>query len=367
MIIDEEDYIQHHGVLGMKWGIRHDPKELAAKREKKAQKYYDKASEHQSNIDKAKASRSPFKHRTMRIQREKRQQAIIDAEMVRRGKMTDRQRKIAIGAGSAATTAAAYGTYRSLNSGNARRLATKGKQFITRDDKSAPWKTNPELARPGMTEDDIFRDVVQHVNPGYGDPGTKVNCRRATYAYEMRRRGYDVAATKTTNGLGQDLSGHYNATNTGVNLVPPGSSGIITRTISETYNKQKHGTPTPFLDKITESASESGTAMGDIKIKRGPEPDAATYGSLEIRETLAKMPPGARGELGMVWRGGGGHSMSWENIGGKPVIFDNQTGHRYSTPSEIKELADKLADAGITRLDDKPLNNDFLMRWVKNA
>ena len=59
--------------------------------------------------------------------------------------------------------------------------------------------------------------------------------------------------------------------------------------------------------------------------------------------------------------------MSWENVNGTPVIFDNQTGERYSNSREIGDLADSLQDAALTRLDDKPLNTDFLMRWVKNV
>jgi len=59
--------------------------------------------------------------------------------------------------------------------------------------------------------------------------------------------------------------------------------------------------------------------------------------------------------------------MAWENIKGKIVIFDNQNGKRYEGPQEIAHLASMLSDSGITRLDDIPLNSNFLMRWLKDA
>ena len=34
-----------------------------------------------------------------------------------------------------------------------------------------------------------------------------MNCRRCTFAYELSRRGYDVQATKTLIGTGQDANG----------------------------------------------------------------------------------------------------------------------------------------------------------------
>lgn len=48
-----------------------------------------------------------------------------------------------------------------------------------------------------------MRDVIRGVNPKYGQPGSKMNCRRCTFTYEMRRRGYDVEATRSTKGIGQ--------------------------------------------------------------------------------------------------------------------------------------------------------------------
>ena len=350
MIIDEEDYIQHHGVLGMKWGIRHDPKELAAKRDKKAQKYINEAARYDAKVKQARAGRSIFRGHQIRSNSEKRNQALRDAHATRRGDLTDKQRKIVIGSSAAATTAAAYGTYHSLNSGNARRLAMNGKAWLTGDDTDAPWTKNPNLSRPGMTEDEILNEVVQHVNPDFGSPGTRNNCKRATYAYEMRRRGYDVAATKTTNGLGQDQTGSYNALNPGINLVPPGTTGMITRAVAESRKSEQ-----PFTDYANSRSKEPNQYSGELKFENG------------IGDTLSKMPPGARGELSMVWHGGGGHSMSWENVNGNVVVFDNQTGKKYSTQSELDELGTSIAKVGGTRLDNRPLNHDFLKRWVKNA
>lgn len=45
-------------------------------------------------------------------------------------------------------------------------------------------------------------------HPEYGNSlGSFMNCRRCTFAYELSRRGYDVQATKTLIGTGQDANG----------------------------------------------------------------------------------------------------------------------------------------------------------------
>lgn len=87
----------------------------------------------------------------------------------------------------------------------------------------------------------------------------------------------------------------------------------------------------------------------------------------DILSSLSKQPNGARGELGMMFKGGGGHSMAWEIVQGKPVIFDTQTGKTYKSALDIAQLSTNLTHSGFTRLDDKALNTNFLMRWVKNA
>ena len=69
----------------------------------------------------------------------------------------------------------------------------------------------------------------------------------------------------------------------------------------------------------------------------------------------------------MEWFGGGGHSMAWEIVGGKPVIIDNQTGRMYRSVQEFNEVRQNMVDSAITRLDDKSLNTNFLMRWVRDA
>ena len=79
----------------------------------------------------------------------------------------------------------------------------------------------------------------------------------------------------------------------------------------------------------------------------------------------------ARGELSVTWKGhNGGHSLAWEVINNKPVIFDFQTHKVYETPDKFSEIAnmfDGLSTATSCRLDDKDLNLDLLRRWVKHS
>lgn len=86
------------------------------------------------------------------------------------------------------------------------------------------------------------------------------------------------------------------------------------------------------------------------------------------KNTIVKHGERARGEISVLWAAGGGHSMAWEVIDGKPVIFDCQTGDVYKTESDFERLAKVVNTAVTTRLDNvEELNEDFLLRWVEDA
>ena len=260
-------------------------------------------------------------------------------------------------------TLAAYGAYSATQSGNMRRLAVKGKQFILKD-VDLPFKENRSLARKDMDSEEVFAKVVRGINPHYGMPGTKMNCRRATMAYEMRRRGYDVEATRTTNARGQDTGGLYNATNPGRNHVPAGIIGISTRVMLDTVkDKLKIGDST-FSERIQ---SDPSFAKGYHTEEVGSD---SIFGSgvrgNDIFKGLSNLPNGARGEVGVSWNGGGGHSLAFEIFDGVPVIFDTQSRKVFRSGADIDTAyGSRIATAGFSRLDDLELDPDFLLRWVK--
>ena len=149
-----------------------------------------------------------------------------------------------------------------MNSGNARRIGKNGKDFLLRE-KGIGYKLKPELRDPNLDVDGIMSKVVPAINPDYGKFGTKMNCRRATFAYEMRRRGYDVAATRTPTGRGQDISGQYNVLHPNVNLAPVGFTGIFTRLISELKSTDK-----PYTTAVQTPGYTFGKEiLKEVKIK----------------------------------------------------------------------------------------------------
>ena len=68
----------------------------------------------------------------------------------------------------------------------------------------------------------------------------------------------------------------------------------------------------------------------------------------------------------MRWLNGGGHSMAYEIVNGKPVIFDTQRQKVFKDIADLDIYTSRAKDAGFTRLDNKDLNTDFLQRWLKN-
>lgn len=359
---DTEDFLAHYGVKGMKWGVRRD-KELAAKRRKdkakarsqkrEAQaKEYDKiAAQFDAELSALTAVKRHDKEEAAWLTR-KRDKARQDAQDTRtgEGRLSPRQKKMLKGAAIAGGVLAAYGVYRVVNSGEMNRQIMKGKALLEgRGD--IPFLKNDELSGT-MTSNQIFDKVVRQINPEFGTGiGSKMNCRRCTFAYELRRRGYDVQATRTPTAFGQTATGLFNAINPGKRNKPTG----------------------PFQSVGLSKIAKDGTQLKEMtkRVAFGAEePIRGIRGSFsqDIMSTLAKKPNGSRGELGVIFNGVFGHSMAWEVINGTPTVFDAQTGKKYTPSSkEWHQLAGQVTHAGLTRLDNKDLDFDFLARWAKDA
>lgn len=372
MILQEDsDFLEHFGVKGMRWGVINEVKPTgtniekakakAAKREEKAAKHDLKAKSIQNEInllDNTPGNPNSYYSKTYQRQllTEQKKASEKAAQDIRDGKLTDHQKSVLKGAAAVTGVLAAYGAYNLVQSGTANQLIMKGSAFVT----GKPiLKKNDSLSK-SMSEEDIMKNVVKQINPDFGKPGTTVNCRRCTFAYEMRRRGYDVTATKTTNSHGQNVGGIFNALNPDKEKVKTGKYGVMSELIKESFNKNKDSSAeTPITDMIKKRHNSF----------RGPVGTKDIFDTNNPFAELAKQPNGARGEIALTWKIGGGHSIAYEVIDGRTVMFDTQSGKKFKSNKDLDRAYGKLGilDMGYTRLDNVRLDEDFLLRWVKNV
>lgn len=362
MILDEELYLEHFGVKGMQWGVRKQ-QDKASRKERRIEKFDKKAASAQAELDILNKKNVNFLNANHVMKQKagllkEKSKAEQNAEKVKQGKLTSGKKKALIGAGVAVGLLATYGTYKLQDSGELNRKILQGKNFVL-NQKSSPWHTKPELASSDLNVDEILTKVVRHVNPEYGAIGTKNNCRRCTLAYEMRRRGYDVSATKSFSGAGQTALGLTNATTPGQKFVKS-ERGAIGKALREVGQRESGLiSEASFVNSV---ASFGSIGSSEIISKE------RIFMPHDIFKALSVNPDGSRGELGLKWGVGGGHSMAWEIIKGKPTIFDTQNGKVFASAEDfISEFGTSVGHAGFTRLDNLPMNTDFLMRWLKDA
>ena len=320
--------VWHYGIKGQKWGIRRFQDEDGTLTASGKKRY----------SESSKADKKDSKQK-------------IDEESKKKKWSTGK--KIAV---AAADLVAAYAAYKFVDSGRAKQLIDKGRSFLLNQDIS--FKKDSTLAK--LTDkNDIFSKVVSKVNPNYGELGTVNNCRRCTIAYEMRRRGFDVKATRTMAGTGQNAIGLYSAThkNTTIN----GVMGWALHNAKQVLDGEVTPDKTPYALKWFRDMSQNMIDMKEFSVEK------SIYNASKVFTELSKQADGARGEIELRWYSGGAHSIAWEIIKGSPVIFDCQTGIMYDSPKDFNTLSMWASGISYSRLDNVDFNIDFLLRWLENA
>jgi Papain fold toxin 1, glutamine deamidase len=323
VIITEDVYLEHFGVKGMKWGIRRRPDQLTPSKSdtdvtKGVKKDYNDLSDGDF-FKKYATTKGRYAKRVAKFGDP--YARAVDKISGNAGELTPGEAMLAVYGGLFVAAILSQGVKQITDSG--RRDAKKSKDI--------PLKKNTNLSK-SKSLSQLHKDVVKPINSEYGAKGTKMNCRRATLAYEMRRRGYDVKATKSKYATGQTTKNLRRV-----------SSISKDQKFQSIWGETQVAKPRDFAHMTPQKKAEA------------------------VFASLSKNPNGARGELGNSWFMGGGHSMAWEIVNNKPVIFDTQNGKMYKNASEYSAFTPAVLEVAHTRLDNKEIDEEFIKRWVTNA
>ncbi len=240
-------------------------------------------------------------------------------------------------------------------------MSTKGIGFLRGDDKFL-FNRDPDLSK-GMSAEDVFKKVVSKINPGYkaDNWGVTKNCRRCTFAYEMRRRGFDVQATKTLSGTGQNETGLHRAQGDKRSMTGCVSS-VLREIISDAVTS---GSANNDPERVKDMFDSYWSSSNVVHIRNRDYKERVP----SIFRSLSEMPNGSRGELGFARYGKPGHSLAWEIIDGKPYVFDCQSKTMYKAATDFTSdfPSAMIREATLTRLDNVDLDYSFISRWIKNT
>ena len=323
------DYLQHYGILGMRWGIRRFQDKSGRLTAAGKKRYDDDTSNGAPEKSSSKTSKEvgdSFIEKKLGI------------------KLSDRQKTaIKVGAGIAAAALVAYGGYRLYNSDVGKPIRDQVDAYFKRmrdaEFKALESEDRTVFQTTGKLTEHAKKDLstreydsklrffkkareytpdedLKAINEGMFQmtKGGSNNCGLCTTAYELRRRGYDVRA----------------------NFAEQGRS---VKTLSEFFKNAD----------IQDDAALANRTKSEWMAA--------------IERRLLRQGDGARGNFGGQYAMGGGHSIIYEVSKGKVIFRDGQTGETYRS---VREAIGNFVPgkSNYFRMDNLEINNDTIHNAV---
>ena len=266
-----QEYLMHYGVKGIKWGVRRyqnkDGTLTKAGKERYSQNQQDGVDSFLKSVGSKKVS-----------------------ELT--GSVNE---DLAIQAVTYVSAFAAVLAVKAVQNRMLRKGRMKELDRLNREKDIKDFDECPRLPRKMKAE-----ESVKVTNPDYPDLGTTMNCTFCTTAMARREKGYDVQATKVSDGF-----------------------------FSDDFFKATFNSP-----EVKMGRKKSGQAVLD---------------------TLSQTGDGSYGNLTVAWKLGGKHSLFWKNEGVRTRIYDGQSGEEITqSPSKTRSFMDFVNLKTITynRLDN---------------
>ena len=265
-------YIKHHGIKGQKWGVRNGPPYPLSESDKSKKEIQWSDSKKSSLL----------------------------------GKKMSREILNKVGGYTLADSAIEY-------------LINRGLERCSQGDRISSLDNLRRISQKPTID-----SAVKKANPGYPQNGYVLNCSHCVIAYELRRRGYDVEATKRME---------------------------------------------PASENKNEDSVFGKNTLTTQKNKKGKYESEKEYDNRILKELTAKLSSfgeGSRGCIAAYGRYGGvGHIFSWEIQNGKLRFIDPQAGLTDAS-SHLTTIFAGSPVYRYARLDDRPVQIKNLHKFIRN-
>lgn len=294
--IDTTEHLSHYGIKGQKWGIRRfQNPDMTWTEEGKIR--YGHSSGKQVRLSGQVDSKSRASTKTS-----------TQVDHNKAGSNKGEVANLLVSAGISALTLNPIGAATTLyRAGQAASAYSKEKSAEKRIAKA---EIDEKTGLPLKKKETTAEQDVKAVNPGFKNfnTNTKNNCVLCSTAFELRRRGYDVIASKAARGYTSDEYGKW-------------FKGL----------KTESKDPFTYANSMQMPSRKKGKELFDW-----------------VAPKLLAQGDGARGYLSVQFGPAAGHSMAYEVKGGQVIVYDGQSGKKKS----LQSVMNASVNVGFSRLDN---------------